>query len=94
MDNWSYDGVDNNNNKEVTIRELQLLWVDNWEVTFKESMSGGMCTPFPSFGGTQIDAGTSKLYNGVWMVIVEFLGKESTMALKMGLNINTTTIPV
>ena len=41
-----------------------------------------------------MEAGTSKLYNEVEMIIVEILGKESIMVLKMGLNINATNIPV
>lgn len=70
-----------------------LGFADDWNVTCKEDVVGSMDELPVSSSSSRNEFGTTRLHREVEEIVARFLGKEDALALNMGFNTNSTTIP-
>lgn len=70
-----------------------LGFADDWNVTCRKGVLASLDELPISSSSCRTEFGTTKLHKEVEEIVARFLGKEDALALNMGFNTNTTTIP-
>jgi serine palmitoyltransferase len=70
-----------------------LGFADDWQVTCRKDVLASLQDLPVSSSSCRNEFGTTKLHKEVEEIVARFLGKEDALALNMGFNTNSTTIP-